>query len=377
MKGPEAVSLSPLKQALIALEEMQARLDELERARREPIAIVGMGCRLPGGASSPEAFWHLLRDGVDAVGDIPPTRWDVDADYHPDPEVPGKMCTRYAAFLKDVYHFDPQLFGIAPREAPSMDPQQRLLLEVAWEALEHAGLAPDGLSGSRTGVFVGICRSDYAGLQLQSGDSGRLDLYYTSGQAHSMAAGRLSYILGLQGPSMAIDTACSSSLVAVHLAVESLRRGECDLALAGGVNLILSPENTITFCESPHARPGRPLQDVRRPAPTASCEGEGCGVVVLKRLADARADGDSVFALMRGSAVNQDGPSSGLTAPNGPAQQAVVREALASAGIRPAGSATWRPTAPAPRWATPSRSRPWRRSWPRAVPRTGHSPSAR
>ena len=327
--------LSPLKQALVALDEMQARLDAAERERREPIAIVGLGCRFPGDADSPEAFWQLLRNGVDAVAEVPKDRFDADAYYDPNPDAPGKISTRQGSFLRNVYHFDPQFFGISPREAASMDPQQRLLLEVAWEALEHAGVAPDSLSGSATGVFLGICRSDYTSLQLESGDPGRLDLYYASGQAHSVAAGRVSYVLGLQGPSIALDTACSSSLVALHLAVESLRRRECDLALAAGVNLILSPANGIAFSKA------RMLAaDGRCKTFDASGdgfgEGEGVAVLVLKRLSDTRDRGERVLALVRGTAVNQDGPSSGLTAPNGPSQQAVIRAALAAAGLPPA-----------------------------------------
>ncbi len=327
--------LSPLKQALLALEEMQAKLDALERGRREPIAVIGLGCRFPGGAGDPEAFWRLLRDGVDAITEVPRDRWDIEAFYDPDPEAPGKTYSRWGGFLDAVDQFDPQFFGIAPREALPMDPQQRLLLEVTWEALEHAGQAPDKLSGSRTGVFVGICTSDYATLQLKSGDPTLLNAYFGSGAAHSIAAGRLSYVLGLQGPSLAVDTACSSSLVALHLACHSLRSGECRMALVGGVNLILSPDASITFAKSRMLASDGRCKTFDASADGFS-EGEGCGVVVLKRLADALADGDRVLALIRGTAVNQDGPSGGLTVPNGPAQEAVIREALAGAGVEPA-----------------------------------------
>jgi acyl transferase domain-containing protein/acyl carrier protein len=322
-----------LGQALAALDQMQARLDASERARTEPIAIVGLGCRFPG-ADGPEAMWRLLHDGVDAVTTVPPDRWDVEAYLDPDPEAPGKMYTAAGGFLGDVAGFDPRFFGISPREAVSVDPQQRLVLEVAWEALEHAALAPDRLVGSRTGVFVGIGSSDYAQLQIKAADPTRIDAYTGSGGGLCFAAGRLSYCLGLQGPSLVVDTACSSSLVAVHLAAQSLRLGECELALAGGVHLMLTPDVSIY------------LSRLKALAPDGKCKafdaaadgfvrGEGCGVVVLKRLSDARRDGDRVLALMLGCAVNQDGPSGGLTVPNGPAQQALVRGALAAARREP------------------------------------------
>src|SRR5512145_1490052 len=245
---PDAPQLSPLKQAFLALEDMQARLDAAEAARTEPIAVIGLGCRFPGGANTPESYWQLLTDGGDAIGEIPAERWDVNAYYDANPDTPGKYSVRLGAFInQSVDRFDPQFFNISPREASSMDPQQRLLLEVAWEALEQAGQAPNKLVGSATGVFVALTSSDYNHLFLTHNDLGLLDAYYASGVAHSIASGRLSYILGLQGPSLTIDTACSSSLVSVHLAVQSLRNNECRMALAGGVNLILSPENYISL----------------------------------------------------------------------------------------------------------------------------------
>jgi acyl transferase domain-containing protein/NADPH:quinone reductase-like Zn-dependent oxidoreductase/acyl carrier protein/SAM-dependent methyltransferase len=301
----------------------------------EPIAVIGLGCRFPGGATDPESFWRLLRDGVDAITEIPRDRWDIDAYYDPLPDAPGKMYTRHGGFLEDVDKFDAQFFGISPREAVGMDPQQRLLLEASWEALEHAGQAPDRLMGTRTGVFVGIGGVDYSYLSLKGDDPARFDAYFGTGNALSVAAGRLSYILGLRGPSLSVDTACSASLVAVHLACQSLRNGECTLALAGGVNAILSPEATINFCRA------RMLAiDGRCKTFDASADGyvrgEGAGVVVLKRLSQAVVDGDSILALIRGTAVNQDGRSGGLTVPNGPAQEALLREALAAARIAPA-----------------------------------------
>jgi acyl transferase domain-containing protein/NADPH:quinone reductase-like Zn-dependent oxidoreductase/SAM-dependent methyltransferase/acyl carrier protein len=325
--------LTPLKRAFLALEEAQARLAAAEGAAREPIAVIGAGCRLPG-ADGPAALWEVLRDGRDTTGPIPADRFDVDAWYDADPAVPGKIATRRGGFLGDVAGFDAGLFQIAPREAQGMDPQQRLLLEVAWEALEHAGLAPDALEGSPTGVYVGVASSDYAYLQLQACDRELFDAHYTSGVAHSVVSGRLSYLLGLAGPSVTVDTACSSSLVAVHQACLALRAGDCRLALAGGVNVILSPDLFAALSRSRMLAP-----DGRCKAFDAGADGfargEGCGVVVLKRLADAVADGDRVLAVIRGSAVNQDGASSSLTAPNGPAQEAVVREALRRAGVAP------------------------------------------
>ena len=300
---------------------------------REAVAIVGMACRFPGGSDSPDAFWTMLRNGIDAITEVPPDRWDIDAYYDPDQDAPGKMYTRHGGFIGGVDRFDATFFGISAREARSMDPQQRLLLETSWEALEHAGTAADRLRGSRTGVFVGLCTNDYGGLQLKR-DASEMDAYFGTGNAPSVAAGRLSYVLGLQGPSLSIDTACSSSLVTVHLALQSLRRGECDLALAGGVNLMLSPEITVNF-----SRARMLAADGRCKTFDAAADGyvrsEGCGMVVLKRYSDALADGDPIVAIIRGSAVNQDGRSSGLTVPNGPAQQAVVREALQDAGIAP------------------------------------------
>ena len=263
----------------------------------EPIAIVGMGCRLPGSASNPDAFWAALRDGFDAVVEVPGDRWDIDAFYDPARDAAGKMYTRHGAFLDQVDRFDPQFFGIAPREAVSLDPQHRLLLEVTWEALEHAGMPPDALLGTKTGVFVGICSSDYGHLQLMAGEAP--DAYFGTGNALSAAAGRLSYVLGLQGPSLSVDTACSSSLVAVHLACQSLRRGECRVALAGGVNLMLAPNLSEPLsCADAVAR--RSLQDVR-------CRGRR--LRARRRLRhrrarsgcrDALADGDRVLAVIRG-----------------------------------------------------------------------------
>ncbi len=326
-------NLSPKRLALLAV-ELQTKLESLEKAKNEPVAIVGMSCRFPGGANSPQEFWNLLRDGVDAVTEVPASRWDVDAYYSPDEDEAGKMSTRSGGFLDQVDLFDPHFFGIAPREAVGMDPQQRLLLEVAWEALENAGQSPDELMGSRTGVFVGMCAGDYYQLQLGAGYQA-IDAYLASGSAHSVASGRLSYILGLQGPSLSVDTACSSSLVAIHLAVQSLRNHECQMALAGGANLILSPETTIALSRAHMMAPDGRCKTFDSRA-DGFVRSEGCGVLVLKRLSDAQAAGDNILAVIRGSAINQDGRSNGLTAPNGPSQESVIADALANAGVSPA-----------------------------------------
>ncbi|MEM6610981.1 MAG: polyketide synthase, partial [Cyanobacteria bacterium P01_C01_bin.72] len=298
----------------------------------EPIAIIGIGCRFPG-ANNPKSFWQVLSDGVDTITEVPSERWDIDAFYDPTPDTPGKMITRWGGFIAQVDQFDSSFFGISPREAEYIDPQQRVLSEVVWEALENTGLVPEKLSGSPTGVFIGIGNSDYNRLLAQ--DISSMGIYNGTGGSFCIAANRISYLLNLKGPSLAIDTACSSSLVALHYACHSLRQGESDLCLAGGVNLILSPETTIGFSQGQMM-----AADGRCKTFDASADGyvrgEGCGVVVLKRLADALKDGDRIRAVIRGSAVNQDGLSNGLTAPNGPSQQALIRQALAKAEVQPA-----------------------------------------
>ncbi|WP_342379999.1 amino acid adenylation domain-containing protein [Myxococcus stipitatus] len=299
---------------------------------KDAIAVTAMACRFPG-AASPEAYWALLQRGGDAITEVPASRWDVRRFHGAGPGAPGTMNTRWGGFVEGIDAFDPLFFGIAPREAHRMDPQQRLLLEVAWEALERGGHAPRSLQGSRTGVFVGISTQDYSRRQFS--DPSLLDAYAGTGNAHSIAANRLSYLLGLRGPSMAVDTACSSSLVAIHLARQSLLSHECDLALAGGVNAILSPELTIAFSQA-----GMMASDGRCKTFDAAADGyvrsEGCGVIVLKRLEDALASGDPILAVLRGSAVNHDGQSNGLTAPSGVAQQDVIRQALRQARLSPA-----------------------------------------
>jgi len=327
-----APELSPIKRALLEIRELRAQLDEMDQAQNEPVAIIGLGLRFPADVTDADSFWRLLSDGVDAITEIPPTRWRLEDFYDADVSQSGKMITRHGSFLKDVDRFDPAFFGISPREALSMDPQQRLLLEVTWEALENAGQSPEKLFGTQTGVFVGISNSDYGRMVLS--DLEKIDTYASTGGTLSVAAGRISYLLGLHGPAVSVDTACSSSLVAVHLACHSLRRKESNLALIGGVNLILSPEANINFSKA-----GMMALDGRCKTFDALADGyvrgEGCAMIVLKRLSDAEADGDHILAVVRGSAINQDGRSGGLTAPSGPAQEAVIRAALKSAGIEP------------------------------------------
>ncbi len=297
----------------------------------QAIAIVAMSCRLPA-ADTPEALWELLLAGRSAIGLVPADRWDHAQLYAAEARTSGKMNTRWGGFLQQVDQFDPLVFGISGREASRIDPQQRLALEVAWETFERAGIAPDRLAGSATGVFLGISSSDYA--RLQFAELELLDAYAGTGNAHSIAANRLSYVFGLQGPSMAIDTACSSSLVAVHLACQSLRAGECEQALAGGVNLILNPELSVTFAQA-QMLSGTGQCHTFDAAADGYVRSEGCGMVLLKRLDAALAAGDPILAVIHGSAVNQDGRSNGLTAPNGLAQQAVLRQAWAQAQIEP------------------------------------------
>ena len=310
--------------------EMSAKSDNL---KSEPIAVVGMGCRFPG-AENPEAFWQLLRSGTDAISPVPEDRWDVDRYYDPEPGTPGKMYTRYGGFIDSVDQFDPEFFGISPREAERIDPQQRLLLEVVWEALENASIAPSQLSGTQTGVFIGCGNYDY-GLLLFRRDASNINAYDGTGGTIGITANRLSYTLNLRGPSLSVETACSSSLVATHLACESLRRQESNMCLVGGVSLMLAPQQTIIYSQARMMAADGRCKTFDADA-DGYVRGEGCGIVVLKRLADAVRDGDNIRAVIRGSAINQDGLSNGITAPNGPSQQAVIRQALENAGVAPA-----------------------------------------
>ena len=302
----------------------------------QPIALIGMGCRFPGGANSPEAFWRLLRAGVDAVGPIPPSRWDVAKYYDPDRNAPGKMYIREGGFLRDdeITDFDCGFFGIAPREAASLDPQQRLLLEVSWEALEHAGLGAAQVDGSRTGIYVGSFWDDYSAERFYLQSLRKMDAFTTISGVRSMAAGRIAHFLNINGPAMQLDTACSASLLAVHLACQALRQSECDMALAGGVSLILSPRLLIGNSRMNALAAGGRCRSFAA-GTDGFGRGEGCGMVVLKRYADAERDGDPILARILGSAVNNDGRSLSLTTPNVAAQQAVLRAALANAGVEP------------------------------------------
>jgi acyl transferase domain-containing protein/surfactin synthase thioesterase subunit len=320
------------ERVLRLLREARHKLESERQRRTEPIAIVGIGCRFPGGASNPAAFWQVLASGVDATSEVPADRWNADALFDPDPAAPGKCYVKRGGFLDAIDGFEPEFFGISPREAVGLDPQQRLLLEVVWEALEEGGIAPDSLRASATGVWVGLSLDDYAGRSIGSGDLSRIDPYSALGNARSIAAGRIAYVLDLHGPVMQLDASCASSLVAVHLACQSLRASECDLAVASGVNVMSSPEATVALCKlQALARDGR--CKTFDAAADGYGRGEGCGVVVLKRLADALAATDRIHAVIRGSAINHDGRSNGLTAPNGAAQEAVIRTALGNAGL--------------------------------------------
>ena len=309
--------------------DMPARLGTAQPEQKlppnEPIAMIGMACRFPGGVSNPDEFWSLLKGGVDAISEVPQDRWDMDACYG---NQTGQIRTRYGGFLEQVDRFDASFFRIAPVEAATMDPQQRLLLETHWEALENAGINPETLKGSDTGIYVGIFADDYKLLQARQVT--QLTAYFGTGTSNSVAAGRMAYFLGTEGPTMSVDTACSSSLVALHLACQSLQSGESRLVLASGVNLMLSPELSVTFSHML-------APDGRCKTFDAAADGyvrsEGCGVVVLKRLRDAQADGDNILAVIRGTAINQDGASNGLTAPNGLAQECLLRKALAVADV--------------------------------------------
>ncbi|QLL05858.1 type I polyketide synthase [Mycobacterium vicinigordonae] len=294
-------------------------------------AIVGYAARFPGAADANE-FWDVLQQGRDAVSDIPKDRWDVEEFFDPDPDAPGKMVARRAGFIDDVTGFDAPFFGVSAREVRLMDPQHRLLLETAWQAVEHAGVAPMSLANSNTGVFVGLSTHDYLGMASDELSYAEIEAYMAIGTAAAAGAGRISYRMGLQGPAVTVDTACSSSLVAIHQACQALRYGECDLALAGGANVLLSPATMITFSHAHMLAPDGRCKTFDAAA-DGYVRGEGCGVIVIKRLDDAIRDGDRIRAVIRGSAINQDGASGGLTVPNGVAQQRVITEALQRSGV--------------------------------------------
>jgi len=311
---------------------MDSKAKEIEK--NEPLAIVGIGCRFPGGINDPQAFWDMLCRGKDAISEVPPDRWDLKAYYDADREKPGKVYTRKGGFLDNITDFEPQFFGISPREASFMDPQQRLLLEVTWEALEDAGIPPESLTGSNVGVFIGLFMHDFENIHNSATERSNIGAHSATGMSTTIAANRISYVFDFKGPSMVVDTACSSSLVAVHLAGQSLLSGESEVAVAGGVNILLKPEMTMALCKGSFLSPDGYCKSFDAGA-DGYVRAEGAGVVILKRLSDALAAKDPIYSLIMSTAVNQDGKSNGLTVPDSNAQMSVLKDALNKAGVSP------------------------------------------
>lgn len=330
MPNSENVDINRL---LAILSDATAKIEAIENAKKEPLAVVGMACNFPG-SNTPEDFWSLLESGEDAVTEIPSDRWDTDEFFDADPSVKGKIYSKAGGFIDTIELFDNDFFAISPREALNMDPQQRRLLELSWEALERAAIDPQTLRSSKTGVYVGVTTNDYGEQIIRSHGLKDLDSFFLSGNTSNAIAGRISYFFGFQGPSLTVDTACSSSLTGIHLACQSLRSGESDVALAAGTNFILAPHASVATCSTQMLSLSGRCRTFSDDA-DGYVRSEGCGVVVLKRLSDAEKDGNPILAVVRGSAINQDGSSAGLTVPNGPAQEKLIREALENAGLQP------------------------------------------
>jgi acyl transferase domain-containing protein/SAM-dependent methyltransferase/acyl carrier protein len=322
-----------INRLLAILSDATAKIEAIENAKKEPLAVVGIACNFPG-SNTPEDFWSLLENGEDAVTEIPSDRWDTEKYFDADPSVKGKMYSKAGGFIDTLELFDNDFFSISPREALNMDPQQRRLLELSWEALERAAIDPQTLRGSKTGVYVGVTTKDYGEQIIRSHGLEGLDSFFLSGNTSNAIAGRISYFFGFQGPSLTVDTACSSSLTGIHLACQSLRSGESDVALAAGTNFILAPDASVATCSTQMLSPSGRCRTFSENA-DGYVRSEGCGVVVLKRLSDAEKDGNPILAVVRGSAINQDGSSAGLTVPNGPAQEKLIRQALENAGMQP------------------------------------------
>ena len=300
----------------------------------EEIAIIGMGCRFPGGLNDVESFWKFLIEGGDAVVEVPSDRWNIDRFYDPEPGIPGKSIAKEAGFIDGLDQFDPQFFGISPREAPYIDPQQRLLLETAWEAMEDAGIVLDQQTGTNIGVFAGVSHTDYQSIQVSASDRAGISPHSSTGNAHSIAANRISYCFNLYGPSLAMDTACSSALTAVHVACEQLRAGACDIALAGGVTVMINPDGFIGFSQAGMLSPDGRCKAFDADA-NGFVRGEGAGMVALKPLSKAIADNDPVYAVIAGSGTNQDGSTNGISLPSEKAQARLVIETCEKFGINP------------------------------------------